>query len=383
MELYVHIPFCIQKCRYCDFASWPDTGDRMASYVDLVLKEAEEQKKWMEGPAETVYFGGGTPSLLSPSLFRRLCGGLRDILGFAPEAEITSEANPGTVRGAWLDAALEAGVNRLSLGVQAAQDRLLVLLGRIHRSQEAVRTVAMARKAGITNLSLDLMFGLPEQTEADWKETLAFALDLNPEHISAYGLIPEEGTPLEADLRSGKLQLPSPETERRMYDTLKSTLRGSGYEPYEVSNFARPGYRCRHNLGYWKQVPYLGLGVSAASMAGMKKENPGISYLRFTNPRDYESYRNAVENPTGYERETVPVSAAEARFETMMLGLRLYEGVDERAFFRMHGLTPEDWRGNILRSLQSRGLLEHKEGRWYLTDRGMDIQNPVLVELMD
>ncbi len=382
MELYLHIPFCKQKCRYCDFASWAGITDRMDSYVDLLLEEARQQKFLMEGAAETVYIGGGTPSLLPPGLLFRLVRGLRNILNIAPNAEFTMEANPGTVTEEWLNTARSCGVNRLSLGVQAYQERLLAMLGRIHRFRDAEETVKLARKAGFTNLSLDLMFGLPGQTERDWRETLEAALSLKPEHISAYGLIPEEGTPLNGDLRSGRLTLPDPAEERNMYAAAREVLGKGGYFPYEVSNFAKAGYECRHNLGYWRQVPYLGLGVSAASMAGWKKEKTGVSYRRLTNPRTYDEYESMIRkgNPA---REEISISPAEARFETLMLGLRLYEGIREDEFLQLHGGSLEEYRGKVLRSLEKKGLLCHGEGRWFLTERGMDIQNSVLVELMD
>ncbi len=382
MELYIHIPFCKQKCRYCDFASWAGITDRMDSYVELLLEEANQQNTLMEGTPETVYIGGGTPSLLPPYLLFRLIRSLRNIWGISPDAEFTMEANPGTVTEEWLNAARSCGVNRLSLGIQACQDHLLAMLGRIHRFHDAEETVRLVRKAGFTNLNLDLMFGLPGQTEQEWRETLEAALSLNPEHISAYGLIPEEGTPLEEDLRFGRVKLPDPDEERNMYTAARTLLGEKGYFPYEVSNFSKPGYECRHNLGYWHQIPYLGLGVSAASMVSRKKEGAGVSYTRLTNPRNYADYESMIRygNPS---REESIISVPEARFEALMLGLRLYEGIGEEEFFHLHGISLEEYRGPVLRSLEADGLLYHRNGRWFLTERGMDIQNSVLVELMD
>ncbi len=354
----------------------------MDSYTDLLLAEAKQQKALMKGPAETVYIGGGTPSLLPSALLRRLISGLRSVLGISPDAEFTMEANPGTVTEDWLKTARSCGVNRLSLGVQAFQDRLLSVLGRIHHFREAEETVKAARKAGFSNLSLDLMFGLPGQTEEEWKETLEAALALKPEHISAYGLIPEEGTPLEADLSSGRLRLPDPAVERNMYAAAKALLGKGGYAPYEVSNFAKPGFECRHNLGYWRQVPFLGLGVSAASMVDLKKEEAGICCRRLNNPRNYAAYESMLREGKPAREETI-ISPAEARFETLMLGLRLYRGVREEDFLRLHGITLAEYRGPVLHTLEKEGLLRHEEGRWFLTDRGMDVQNSVLVELMD
>ncbi len=383
MELYVHIPFCVKKCRYCDFASFAGEAEQMDAYVSCLLKEAEAQRGQVTEPLDTVYLGGGTPSLLSPAALGRLLKGLRERLPIRPGAEWTSEANPGTLTAAWLDAARSGGVNRLSLGMQAAQPAILSVLGRIHRQEETEQSVRAARQAGFRNLNLDLMFGIPGQTRADWAETLEAALALGPEHLSAYGLIPEDGTPLTEDLRAGRLTLPEPEEEREMYGMLRDRLAAAGLFPYEVSNFARPGYACRHNIGYWRQVPCLGLGLSAASMLQLRRDAEGLRYLRVTNPRTLRAYRRLVEEGAEEERERVPVSPAEARFETLMLGLRMYEGVSEADFLALHGVSLAACYGAKLRRLRDGGLMNRAGDRWFLTERGMDIQNAVLVELMD
>ena len=277
MELYVHIPFCVKKCRYCSFASFSASGTEQEAYIRLLLKEAESRHGEITEPVTTVYIGGGTPSRLKPSFFRTLTEGLRRICGLEDVIEFTSEANPGTVNREWLDAAAEAGVNRLSFGMQAYQASLLTLLGRIHRFHDVKESVSMAREAGFTNISLDLMFGIPTQTREQWAETLEAALSLQPRHISAYGLIPEEGTPLFRDLENGTLSLPDPEEERDMYDDAIRLLSENGFCQYEISNFAVPGYECMHNIGYWTQVPYIGLGLSAASMTGVYNGPDGMS----------------------------------------------------------------------------------------------------------
>ena len=291
MELYVHIPFCVRKCRYCSFVSYAAKEADHEAYVNLLLKEAAARAGEAEEPVRTVYIGGGTPSLLSPSLFRKMSEGLRGIYGFDEVGEFTTEANPGTVTKEWLDAAADAGVSRISFGMQALQEKTLKVLGRIHRFEDVVSSVQLARSSGIGNISLDLMFGIPGQTMDDWKETLSAALSLGPEHLSAYGLIPEEGTPLYGDLENGSLSLPEPEAEREMYAESVQTLHSRGYERYEISNFARPGYECRHNIGYWTQVPYIGLGISAASMVSVRRGPGGMTYLRKTNPSSAEAYQ--------------------------------------------------------------------------------------------
>ena len=296
--------------------------------------------------------------------------------------EFTVEANPGTVTRSWIEAARNAGVNRLSLGMQAFQPELLTLLGRIHSYSDVEETVRLAREYGFTNLNLDLMFGIPGQSLASWKETLEAALALDPVHISAYGLIPEENTPLYRDLESGRLSLPDPDLEREMYDLALSMLSARGLRQYEVSNFALPGYECRHNIGYWKQVPYVGLGISAASMQILQSGASGMVCRRRTNPSGFSAYENMVIGKGG-PAEDVTVSPAEARFETLMLGLRMNEGVRESDFERLHGVSLGQVYGEKLKSLEAGGLLVCEDHCWKLTRRGFDIQNAILVELME
>ena len=382
MELYVHIPFCRQKCRYCSFASFPGQEAYFEKYAALILEEARLRRGEASGAVTSVYFGGGTPSLLPPEIWARLVSGLKEIFEIEPDAEFTSEANPGTVTQSWLDAAAASGVNRLSLGVQAYQDRLLRLLGRIHDFSEAASSVALARKAGIENISLDLIFGIPTQTMSEWDETVESALSLRPVHLSAYGLIPEEGTPLCSDLEKGLLTLPDPDAEREMYSLVIRKAAAQGLKQYEISNFAREGFECIHNIGYWTQVPYIGLGVSAASMTGAQSGPEGYTCERSVNPDTLSGYEQYVSGGcVSGTRERI--SPAESRFETMMLGLRMNRGVSETDFVRMHGVSLDSCYGEKLRDMEKRGLLIHAHGIWKLTARGFDIQNSVLVELMD
>lgn len=386
MELYIHLPFCRSKCRYCDFASWPGQESAMSGYVDCLLQEAACQVEALGGDVaiDTVFLGGGTPSLLPAPLLEKLLRGMRGIFRMAPDAECTVEANPGTLLRPWLDAALEGGVNRLSLGMQAFQPKLLRTLGRIHDFEQVASSVRLAREAGVTNLSLDLMFGLPGQTRAMWRETLDAALSLSPQHLSCYGLIPEDGTPLKVQLDQGLLRLPEEDEERAMYDDALRILAAHGFAQYEISNFALPGYACRHNLGYWRQIPYLGLGASAASMlpAAWRKEGKP-AYWRASNPRTLADYQAMVRERAWDRRDIEAVSSHDARFETMMLGLRTTRGVSEADFSAMHDVTLESCYGPRLRALQARGWLDFADGRWFLTRQGMDVQNAALVELMD
>jgi len=379
MELYVHIPFCRQKCRYCDFASWSDCERQMPRYVDALLREAQACAP-AAARMDTVFLGGGTPSLLPPEELCRLLTGLQAIFDIAPHAEFTSEANPGTLTPQWLDAAVKGGMNRLSMGMQALQPELLRTLGRIHNFDQVKDSVRMAREAGVANLSLDLMFGLPGQTPAMWRETLNAALSLSPEHLSCYGLIPEEGTPLVADLEAGRLTLPDEDAEREMYDDTLRILASHGFQQYEISNFAKPGYACRHNLGYWQQVPYIGLGAAAASCMPGSKD---CAYVRLANPSDLMDYLRMAEQSDWTQRENESITRADAQYETLMLGLRTTQGVSEAAYEAMHGAPLLDRYGSALHRLEQQGLLIHEDGWWRLTRRGMDVQNAVLVDLMD
>lgn len=382
MELYVHVPFCKRKCRYCDFASWAGREDWMPAYVDAVLTEAHSAHDALgTQPMETAFLGGGTPSLLPPKELTRLLQGVFSLFPLESDAEFTSECNPGTLTAAWLEAAQAAGVNRLSMGMQAGQPHLLNLLGRIHTFTDVEASVKLARAAGIRNLNLDLMFGLPGQTLNDWAETLDMALSLRPEHLSCYGLIPEAGTQLGDAILAGEGPLPAEDAERAMYDMTLTRLAAAGFEQYEISNFAKPGCACRHNLGYWRQTPYLGLGPAAASM--LPGRAPEEFCLRRTNVRDLAAYLRQGQQGRFQPAEEESVSPAEARFETMMLGLRTTKGVNEATFEAMHGVALADVYGAKLAELETQGLVCHTGGWWRLTRRGMDVQNGVLVELME
>ncbi len=383
MELYIHIPFCVRKCTYCSFTSFPGCSQQeMERYLFAVLREAQLRKHEINEPLETVYIGGGTPSLIPAELFCSFLSELKTILDFSRVHEFTTEANPGTVTPAWLDTAVSQGINRISFGVQAFQDQILQTLGRIHRSCDVAASVKAARESGMENISLDLMFGIPGQKAEDWAETLHFALSLCPDHISAYGLIPEDGTPLSAQLDSGILELPDPDSERNMYDFCIRLLAENGFEQYEISNFSRPGYACRHNIGYWDQVPYLGLGLSAASMLRPASRPKGVFSIRTTNPDTLPEYYRLIHSPVfSVPEETI--SLAEARFETVMLSLRMTAGMNRKRFRDLHGAPPEAFYGDVLRRLASQGLLILKDDSWRLTRRGMDIQNSILLEFME
>ena len=378
MELYVHIPYCRQKCRYCDFASYANQDSTMPSYVDALLDEAAAMAHYADAPLETAFLGGGTPSTLPAVLLERLLDGLHRLFTFSDGMEFTTEANPGTLTEDWLLTAVRGGVNRLSMGMQTSHPDLLRTLGRIHTMADVIASVRLARRCGIDNVSLDLMFGLPGQTPDMWRETLHAALALSPQHLSCYGLIPEEGTPLVRDLDAGRLMLPDEDDERRMYDDTLEILARHGFQQYEISNFALPGRECQHNIGYWRQTPYIGLGASAASMLP-----DGSGELRLTNPPGIADYLHMVTSAEWSAREATHVSPEDAKFETLMLGLRMTCGVSEAEFGARHGVTLESYRGGRLRAFADQGLLTRQDGCWRLTRRGMDVQNAILVDLMD
>lgn len=350
----------------------------MAGYVDAMLLEADVMHRCASSPIQTVFIGGGTPSLLPPELLDRLLSGMKERFDLPAGIEFTTEANPGTLTASWLETAIAHGVNRLSLGMQAYQPALLRTLGRIHQHEQVVESVRLARKMGLENISVDLMFGLPGQTSAMWLETLEAALSLNVQHLSCYGLIPEDGTPLKADLDAGRLSLPDEEDERGMYDDTLRFLAQSGYEQYEISNFARPGYACRHNIGYWTRIPYIGLGASAASLLPT-----GSGGLRLTNPAGIHEYIDMAKAAAWRRRERSSLLPSDARFESLMLGLRMTCGVSEAAFQTMHGLSLNEYCGSCLQDLEHRELLVHQNGFWALTRRGMDVQNAILVEILE
>ncbi len=396
MELYIHIPFCLQKCSYCDFVSYPDRSDEWEPYITMLLAEAEKITSGLDDSPcviETVYIGGGTPSLLPSHLLSRMINGIKQYFDFSRLTEFTVEANPGTVTPEWAEAAQRLGVNRISLGMQAAQPRILKFLGRIHTFEDVQHSVGIFRSAGFANLSLDLMFGIPGQSVDDWRVTLDAALSLSPDHISAYGLIPEEGTSLFENLRQKKCTLPDPESEREMYDLAISRLKQDHYYQYEISNFARPGYACQHNIGYWSQVPYIGLGASAASMlppgqfSSLKPIHTDslgsvLSYYRRKNPDSLEAYDRMNCSTDFADCETDYISGKDAEFETMMLGLRMNKGVSDSFFTEMHGIPMDSVYGNSLSRLSDSGLLIYKQQICRLTRKGMDLQNSVLLEFM-
>lgn len=368
LGLYVHIPFCARKCAYCDFASWPNRTQDMERYAGAVCDEiARRGREYGRPQADTVFFGGGTPSLLPPALFERIARALRRHFDVLPGAEWTVECNPGTVKPEFAAAMRENGVNRVSMGMQAAQPELLRKLGRIHTMEEVGAAAECLRRAGIGNLNLDLMLGLPGQTRDDMAQTLRAALALRPEHVSCYALIVEEGTPLYEWTKTGQVTLPDEDSERAMYELCRDTLRANGFHQYEISNFAREGRECRHNVNCWQREDYLGFGCAAHSLRNNERR---------ANPRGLDAYL------AGEAPQCETVSADEAMFESVMLGLRLTRGMEEADFLRRHGRALWEVYGAGLSRALADGRLRREDGRVFLTAHGMDVMNSVLLEIM-
>ena len=372
LALYLHIPFCQRKCRYCDFPSVDDFPCALDDYVAALARELALRAATLPGPvaATTLYLGGGTPSLLTPTQVARLLTAARQHYHLAA-AEITLEVNPGTVTAASLAGYRDAGVNRLSIGVQALDDRMLAKLGRIHTADEARAAVALARGAGFANLGLDLIHGLPGQTLAQWRATLAAVIELAPEHVSAYGLTVEEGTPFAALQEQGELVLPDEETAGRMVEVTGELLTAAGYEQYEIANFARPGFRSQHNQVYWQRTSYLGFGPGAHSFLAA----PGWGE-RWRSPADIPGYLAAINAGQLPEADRQALDRDDAASETMFLGLRRLDGVDEAAFAARFGDRIEAVFPAATRLL-ALGMLERSAGRLRLTRAALPIANQV------
>ena len=372
--VYVHIPFCASRCSYCDFFSTLQLADKGGPYVEAVLVEARLRKGELHGESiKTLYVGGGTPSQLPLLLLSRLVDGLRVALDLSGVEEFTVEANPDDVTPDWCRAVAALGVNRVSMGVQSFEDPILRLIGRRHTARQAMDAVAHLREAGINNISIDLIFGLPGQTVSSWTASVEQAIALAPQHISAYGLTYEEGTRLWRQRELGEVVEVPEEQCLEMYRILVEDLQTAGYEHYEISNFALPGYHSRHNSSYWNDTPYLGLGAAAHSYDGK---------VRKWNPNDLHQYIDKVmadELPCELEE----LSRSERYDERVMLGLRTARGVDAE---RLHDdFGDEAWRyftREAARHLEAGNLRRAEDGRYVLTRDGIMLSDSIIRDLL-
>ena len=415
LELYVHVPFCARKCLYCDFLSFRALASVQEAYTEQLIREIEVQGACCrEYQVKTVFIGGGTPSVMEPCLIRDIMQALNKNFDIAAEAEITIEVNPGTLLQNKLHIYRAAGINRLSIGLQSADNQELKDLGRIPTFEEFLKSYQCARMAGFTNVNVDVMSSIPGQTLESWKNTLKKVTMLKPEHISAYSLIVEEGTPFwdrygkregeETGLktddvcflhpRGGRLEsntvprkraalyppLPDEETENRIYHFTRTYLEEQGYGRYEISNYAKPGRECLHNTGYWRGVSYLGLGLGSSSC---------MNGTRFSNERDLDTYLHLDFSQEGGAsalsslRGPVEELTREAQMEEFMfLGLRMTRGVSEIDFVSMFGVKIESIYGPVIERLIANGLLKREGVRISLTEWGMDVSNFVLSEFL-
>lgn len=365
ISLYIHIPFCVRKCLYCDFPSFSGMESIFDDYVRMLCREIDETYSDYRGmEVKSIFIGGGTPSVLPPALLGRISDKIFSRFDVDSQAEITIETNPGTLDAKKLAEMKSMYFNRLSMGLQAWQDRLLKKLGRIHTADEFETNFLQARDAGFKNINVDLMFALPAQSLDDWQETLEKVMKLKPEHISAYSLIIEEGTPFFDMFDRGELKEIDEVTDRKMYYLAKEMLSDKGYKQYEISNFAREGFECYHNKVYWRTEEYQGFGLGAHSYA---------DGVRFHNTYDMKEYLRGE----GFRLDKEFLSLQEKQEEFMFMGLRMNEGVSEAEFLRRFGESMDSVYGDEIKELISEELLVKKDGRLSLTDRGVDISNSV------
>lgn len=374
-RLYIHVPFCIEKCHYCAFVSDRPELNELQEYPELLMRELQLHSSG-GGTVASIYFGGGTPSLLQPLQLSRLLEGIAGQTGILPEAEITLEANPGTVDGISLKAFRDAGINRLSLGIQSFDDRFLTCLGRIHTAEQSRQAFLDARKSGFKNVSIDLIHSLPGQSLDQWRSELQHAIRLCPEHISIYGLTVEDGTTFARIYPANCPELADDDLSADMFELADEILTASGYEHYEIANYARPGYRSDHNSGYWKRDGYRGLGVAAHSFL---RDGYGV---RFSNPDTLEEYRRGVTSGQLTRVGEFQLTQDDAMSEFMFLGLRLSEGVNLRTFEREFGRPLQSVYGSAPADLVRLGLLIQNENNLTLTLRGMLLSNRVFARFM-
>ena len=369
LELYVHIPFCVRKCQYCDFLSGPSDEETKDRYIEALLKEIRAAEHTEDYEIVSVFIGGGTPSALKAEAIASIMRTLQEQFFFCEDAEVTIEANPGTVDLEKLTIYRNVGINRLSLGLQSTDAEELKLLGRIHSYEEFLKSYEWAREAGFSNINIDLMFAIPGQTGEAWRQHLYQVAELNPEHISAYSLIIEEGTPFAEQ----NLDLPDEDIEYQMYEDTAEILERYGYRQYEISNYAKQGYMCRHNAGYWQRREYLGFGLGASSLYGG---------MRFSNTHQMQEYLKESRNPDQIRKDVTVLSRNERIEEFMFLGLRMTEGISEKKFEENFDVRLMDVYGDILQKYEETGFMEHIETKWRLTRKGIHVSNHILADFL-
>ncbi|MBQ4069591.1 MAG: oxygen-independent coproporphyrinogen III oxidase [Lachnospiraceae bacterium] len=368
--IYIHIPFCVRKCLYCDFLSFSNMEERFDDYVQALIREIRMID--YNEPVDSIFFGGGTPSVLKSDYIKNILDELYKKFDIADDCEISMEMNPATLTINNLKGYVEAGINRASIGMQSTNNEELKALGRIHLYNDFLKAYEYVRNEGITNVNVDIMSAIPGQTVKSYEQTLDRVMRLKPEHISSYSLILEEGTPFYEMDNKGLLVLPGEEDERIMYHMTKDVLASEGYLRYEISNYSRANYESRHNIKYWRRQDYIGLGLGAASLVGNK---------RYNNTSDIREYiRNAG---FGDIRINVEELTKENKIEeTMYLGLRMMSGVNKREFFETFDMELEKIYGNVIKNLEKEKLIKNDEKSIVLTEFGVDVSNRVLSEFL-
>lgn len=376
LELYIHIPFCAQKCKYCDFLSFSVNEREHEVYISQLCCELKRT-----APAaapysiSSIFIGGGTPSLLDPRYIARIMSVIRRNYRLLPSAEVTIECNPASTLRYKFSTYRKAGINRISIGLQSANNDELRTLGRIHSFEEFLKCYQSARLEGFSNINIDLMNDIPGQTAQSWKNTLKRVIMLKPEHLSIYNLIVEDGTPFKRMQDEGKLILPSEETQAEIDAITKELTQKHDYLRYEVSNYAKAGYECRHNLGYWSDVPYLGFGLGASSY---------FHGTRWSNTRSYDEYLRLdmdEESANGFptlRKDVQVLSRTEQMEEFMFIGLRKVSGVSESDFTAKFSVSIESVFGATLEQFVREGFMTHQHYRYAFTERGMDVSNVLL-----
>jgi oxygen-independent coproporphyrinogen-3 oxidase len=378
-RLYIHIPYCLQKCPYCSFYSQERSGSDLNRYAGLLQQEMNlvAENIIPQYKLDSIYFGGGTPSLLNPQQIADLVHQADNLFGLAADVEVTLEANPGTIDFQKLTGFRQAGITRLSLGIQSFDDRLLTKLGRIHTAQQARDAFSAARRAGFENIGIDLIYALPEQTSAMWLTELRQALQLAPEHLSVYGLTIEEGTPFAEQYADHNSLLPDEDLAAELFEMAEEFLETHGYEHYEIANYAKDGFRSRHNSGYWKRDGYLGLGAGAHSF--LRDTGYGT---RFNNAADLDEYTTAQHNGILPRRDILQLSRHDAMAEYLFLGLRMSEGVLFKTFEKEFEAGLKVIFEQKLATLLEQGLLTENSSVIRLTQRGMLLSNHVFQQFL-
>ncbi len=387
LSIYVHIPFCKAKCSYCDFLSFGGCGyQEQRQYVNALCREIEAYRVISkEYRVQTIFFGGGTPSYIDADLLCEVFDTIQNVFDVAGNAEITIEGNPDSLKTDKLKKYQKAGVNRLSIGLQSTNDEMLFRIGRIHNYNQFIAAYKSARQAGFNNINIDLMSGLPGENMDSYLRTLGTVVELQPEHISAYSLIVEEGTPL-SDNEKLLAMLPSEEEDRKMYARTKHFLKQSGYKRYEISNYAKEGFECRHNKVYWTGGEYLGVGLGAASYMTFFSDDEHCKKIRFHGVEHIDEYVESFMKCDSLReddyRDLYFCKRKDEMEEFMFLGLRLMEGVSKETFRDRFGVTMESVYGDVIEKYIKKELLVEENGRLYLSDRGIDVSNVVMAEFM-